>query len=56
MVKTTAISNSSLTKQTLYEVERISFSRNTYDRALAAMNAVNSEIEELLLDIWGRRA
>ena len=54
MLKTTAISDSSLTKQTLYEVERASFSRNTYDRALAAMNAVNGEIENILLGIWGR--
>ena len=56
MLKTTAISNSSLTKQTLYEVERTSFSRNTYDRAIAAMNAVNAEIEGILLEIWGRKA
>jgi chromosome partitioning protein len=55
MLKTTAISDSSLSKQTLYEVERTSFSRNTYDRAIAAMNAVNGEIEELLLSVWGRR-
>jgi len=55
MLKTTAISDSSLTKQTLYEVERTSFSRNTYDRAIAAMNAVNSEIEGILLEIWGRK-
>lgn len=54
MLKTTAISDLSLTKQTLYEVERASFSRNTYDRALAAMNAVNGEIENILLGIWGR--
>jgi chromosome partitioning protein len=56
MLKTTAISDSSLSKQTLYEVERTSFSRNTYDRAISAMNSVNAEIEELLLAVWGRKA
>ena len=28
--------------------------RNTYDRALEAMNAVNEEIEALVKKAWGR--
>lgn len=54
MVKTTAISDAGLTKQTLYEVGRESFSRATYDRAMEALTAVNFEIEGLILKAWGR--
>ena len=41
MVKSTAISDAGLTKQTLYEVERANFNRDTYDRAIECMDAVN---------------
>ena len=34
MVKSTAISDAGMTKQTLYEVDRSQFTRGTYDRAL----------------------
>lgn len=54
MVKTTAVSDAGLTKQTLYEVGRENFSRQTYDRALEALTAVNFEIEQLILKAWGR--
>jgi chromosome partitioning protein len=54
MVKSTAISDAGLTKQTLYEVGRENFSRQTYDRAIEALNAVNEEIEALIMDAWGR--
>lgn len=54
MVKTTAISDAGLTKQTLYEVARENFSRATYDRAIEALTAVNSEIEGLIQKAWGR--
>ena len=54
MVKSTAISDAGLTKQTLYEVGRDSFTRTTYDRAMEALTAVNAEIEGLILDAWGR--
>jgi chromosome partitioning protein len=54
MVKTTAISDAGLTKQTLYEVGRENFARGTYDRAMEALTAVNSEIEGLILRAWGR--
>ncbi|MEO0920695.1 MAG: plasmid partitioning protein RepA, partial [Pseudomonadota bacterium] len=54
MVKSTAISDAGLSKQTLYEVGRENFTRSTYDRALESLTAVNNEIERLILDAWGR--
>ncbi|MFS8148364.1 plasmid partitioning protein RepA [Rhizobium sp. BR 249] len=54
MVKSTAISDAGITKQTLYEVERASMNRGTYDRALEAMDAVNAEIAGLIHQAWGR--
>ena len=55
MLKSTAISDAGLTKQTLYEVERSAFTRSTYDRAIESVNAVNDEISKLLQRTWGRR-
>lgn len=55
MVKSTAISDAGLTKQTLYEVDRSQFTRGTYDRALDSLTAVNSEIEDLIKQTWGRK-
>jgi chromosome partitioning protein len=55
MLKSTAISDAGVTKQTLYEVERSQFIRGTYDRAMESLNAVNGEIEELLRTTWGRK-
>ena len=54
MLKSTAISDAGLTKQTLYEVGRENFSRSTYDRAMEALNNVNGEIEGLIKQAWGR--
>lgn len=54
MLKSTAIADAGLTKQTLYEVGRENFNRVTYDRAYEALTMVNSEIESLLLRAWGR--
>lgn len=54
MVKSTAISDAGLTKQTLYEVERSHFTRGTYDRAIECMDAVNFEIQGLIHQAWGR--
>ncbi len=54
MLKSTAISDAGLSKQTLYEVGRENFTRTTYDRALEALDAVNSEIEDLIKQAWGR--
>ncbi|MGH2343369.1 plasmid partitioning protein RepA (plasmid) [Segnochrobactraceae bacterium EtOH-i3] len=54
MVKSTAISDAGLTKQSLYEVDRSEFVSSTYDRAREALDSVNGEIEALLLSAWGR--
>ena len=51
MLKSTAISDAGLTKQTLYEVDRSQFTRGTYDRALESLSLVNGEIEELCADL-----
>jgi chromosome partitioning protein len=56
MLKSTAISDAGLTKQTLYEVGRQALGRNTYARALEALNGVNQEIEALIRRAWGREA
>jgi chromosome partitioning protein len=54
MLKSTAISDAGLTKQTLYEVERSAFTRSTYDRAMESLNALNEEVEGLIQKTWGR--
>ena len=54
MVKTTAISDAGLTKRTLYELDRSNFTRETYDRAIECMDAVNFEIQGLIHRAWGR--
>lgn len=55
MLKSTAISDAGITKQTLYEVERNQFTRSTYDRALECLNAVNGEVTGLIHKAWGRK-
>lgn len=54
MLKSTAISDAGLTKQTLYEIGRENFTRSTYDRAIESLDAVNGEIETLIELAWGR--
>lgn len=55
MLKSTAVSDAGLTKQSLYEVEKTSFTRSTYERAIESLNAVNSEIAALVHRAWGRK-
>lgn len=54
VLKSTAISDAGITKQTLYEVEKGQFTRSTYERAMESLNAVNGEIEALVQSAWGR--
>jgi len=54
MVKSTAVSDAGLSKQTIYEAPRESMNRQTYDRAVEAMDSVNGDIEKLILRAWGR--
>jgi chromosome partitioning protein len=54
VLKSTAISDAGITKQTLYEIDKSQFTRATYDRAMESLNAVNGEIEGLIQKAWGR--
>lgn len=56
MVKSTAVSDAGLSKQTIYEAGRDAMHRQTYDRALESMDGVNREIEKLVREAWGRAA
>jgi chromosome partitioning protein len=56
MLKSAAIADAGLTKQTLYEIGREAMTRQTYDRATEALDLVNAEIERLILRAWGRNA
>jgi chromosome partitioning protein len=56
MVKSTAVSDAGLSKQTIYEAGRETMRRQTYDRALESMDDVNREIENLVRGAWGRAA
>jgi chromosome partitioning protein len=53
-LKSTAVSDAGLSKQTLYEVGREFFNRATYDRAVESIDAVNGEIEALIRQAWRR--
>lgn len=55
MVKSAAISDAGLTKQTLYEIGRENLTRSTYDRAMEALDAVHREVEEQMKLAWGRK-
>jgi len=54
MVKSAAISDAGLSKQTLYEIGRENLTRSTYDRALESLDAANGEIAGLVARAWGR--
>jgi chromosome partitioning protein len=54
MLKSTAVSDAGLTKQTLYEISRQTVGRATYARAVESLDAVNGEVEQLIRRAWGR--
>jgi len=54
ILKSTAISDAGITKQTLYEIEKSQFTRATYERAIDSLNAANGEILDLVQKSWGR--
>lgn len=56
MLKSTAVSEAGLRKQTVYEVSRDQLNRQTYERAVESLDAVNGEIEALIKATWGRAA
>ena len=55
-LKSSAVSDAGLTQQTLFEVNRQDFTRQTYDRALESITGVVNEIEGLIQTAWGREA
>ncbi|MFB2551812.1 plasmid partitioning protein RepA [Ensifer soli] len=54
MLKSTAISDAGITKQTMYEMDRGQMTRSTYDRVMDSLNAVNAEVASLVHRSWGR--
>jgi chromosome partitioning protein len=52
--ETTAIANAGLDKKSLYEVERGSVGRETLNRGLEQIDAVNREIFDHIEAVWGR--
>jgi len=53
-LKSTAISDATMLKQSLYEVQRSDMTRSTYDRARQSMDAVGHEVEVMIQQAWGR--
>lgn len=54
MAVTTALDGAGLRKRTYYEIDDQIGSRQSYMRGLAYLNAVNAEIEGVIIDVWGR--
>ena len=54
--KSTAIADAGLTKQSLYELEKGSVGRATFDRAIESLEAVNGEVLSVIQRAWGRVA
>lgn len=54
-LKSTAISDATMLKQSLYEVVRSDMTRATYDRARGSMDAIGREIEAMVRKTWGRK-
>lgn len=53
-LKSTAISDASMTKQSIYEVARSDFHRQTYDRAFDSVEKIVRGVENQLRGVWGR--
>lgn len=53
-LKSTAISDATMLKQSIYEVVRSEMTRATYDRAKGSMDAVGEEVERMVHKAWGR--
>ncbi len=52
--KSTAVSDATMLKQTIYELNRSDITRSTYDRARASMDAVGAEVRSMIETTWGR--
>jgi chromosome partitioning protein len=55
VLKSVAIAEAQLARQTLYDAPKNTLRRSTAERALESMNAVNAEIEALIHKAWGRK-
>jgi chromosome partitioning protein len=55
VVETTAIASAGLEKKSLYELSRGSVGRDTLNRALDSVDAVNAEIFRHIETVWGRK-
>lgn len=55
-IKSTAVGDASMTKQTIYEVARTDFHRQTYDRAFSSVEPMVRSVENELRRVWGRPA
>ncbi|WP_299852739.1 plasmid partitioning protein RepA [uncultured Roseovarius sp.] len=53
-LKSTAISDATMLKQSIYEVVRSEMTRATYDRSKGSMDAVGQEVERMIHQAWGR--
>lgn len=54
-LKSTAIGDATMLKQSIYEVIRSEMTRATYDRAKSSMDAVGREVEMMIHQAWGRK-
>lgn len=54
VLKSVAIAEAQLARQTLYDAPKNTLRKSTVERALESMNAVNAEIEGLMLHAWRR--
>jgi chromosome partitioning protein len=52
--KSTAVSDATMLKQSIYEMNRADVNRDTYDRARDSMDAVGRELQKMIEDVWGR--
>ncbi|KOF18559.1 chromosome partitioning protein ParA [Ensifer adhaerens] len=52
--KSTAIANAGLTKQSLFELSKGAVGRSVYDRAMESVNSVNTEVIDLISQVWQR--
>jgi chromosome partitioning protein len=55
MAVTTALDGAGLRKRTYYEIDDQMVTRQSYQRGLAFLNAVNGEIEGVILKAWARQ-
>lgn len=53
-LRSTGIADAAMLKMSIYEVARSEMTRSTYDRAKSSMDAVGSEVSQMIQTAWGR--